>query len=304
MIIIGKYKIEKCINKNGLVDIYLSRKNKSNILYSTIGIDIEKLNNNIIIKHITKKINLIKSINHKNILKFENLFSTQNRLYIFTEYSNGNSLIENIIKYKNKYGKPFPEKISQYIIKQLFDIFNYLNERQNFDFDFSVGNLILNFWTDEAKDTQDILNSDLKFDFFGKIKEIKDESLLNKLNNDNYKLNYFYILDIFSICYILLTGDLSFKINYELDLKQFEIKIPINLSLDSIILLVYLFQCYIDKKINVKELLNQPFLSKYYADFTDLDIKSVSEYIKDEYLVINISNNNEIYPIITKQNIK
>ena len=103
---------------------------------------------------------------------------------------------------------------------------------------------------------------------------------------------------------ILLTGDLSFKINYELDLKQFEIKIPINLSLDSIILLVYLFQCYIDKKINVKELLNQPFLSKYYADFTDLDIKSVSEYIKDEYLVINISNNNKIYSIITKQNIK
>ena len=45
------------------------------------------------------------------------------------EYCNGGTLKDNYEKYKLKNGKPFSEKITQHIIKQLFDVVNYLQDK-------------------------------------------------------------------------------------------------------------------------------------------------------------------------------
>ena len=97
---------------------------------------------------------------------------------------------------------------------------------------------------------------------------------------------------------MLFTGDLSFKIIDEDDLMKKEIKLPINLSLEAISFLFEILKNYIDNIKDKKELSNHSFLKKYFVDFVDIDIKGISKFIKDEYLIFNINNINEIYKVI------
>ena len=100
-------------------------------------------------------------------------------------------------------------------------------------------------------------------------------------------------MDLFFICYYLFTGDLSFIFNSEDDLIKNEAVIKITLlplSFESILLLINLWLNYINKKINTKELLDYPFVQKYFGDFTDFDKKISSYFIRGEYLTFNIKD--------------
>ncbi len=84
--------------------------------------------------------------------------------------------------------------------------------------------------------------------------------------------------------------------NYAQEKKEYEFKISTNLSLETILLLTNIFhRVFKEKKDpNAKEFINHPFLQKYFGDFTDFDKSNFSNYIKDEYLIININNIDEI----------
>ena len=79
---------------------------------------------------------------------------TKKKNFIIREYCNGGTIKENIEKYKIKYGKPFSEKIAQHILKQLFDVVNYLQ----------------GIYSEEAKNNLDIFKSDIKLTNFRTVK--------------------------------------------------------------------------------------------------------------------------------------
>ena len=101
----------------------------------------------------------------------------------------------------------------------------------------------------------------------------------------------------------LFIGDFFFIKNYAQEKKEYEFKISTNLSLETILLFTNIFhRVFKEKKeANVKEFIKHPFLEKYFGDFTDFDKSNFSNYIKDEYLIVNINNIDEINSIINNQ---
>jgi len=112
-------------------------------------------------------------------------------------------------------------------------------------------------------------------------------------------------IDIWSLgimCYYLLTGEYPFKGGALPDLlneieKGF-IKIPISLSAEAVSFLLNMLEYSPQKRFTAQQLSIHPFLTKYIANFTPIDLKSVSNYIQNENLCINIKNNDEIKSII------
>ena len=185
----------------------------------------------------------------------------------------------------------------------------YLDYKKITKYELFLEDILLNYYTEEAKNNIDIFHSDLKLTNFRKARHNEKEklgiSVLIDLGTVYKKDNKYknILLNLFLFCYYLFTGDLSFKIIDEDDLMKKEIKIPINLSLEAISFLINILKNYLDKIKNIEELSNHPFLKKYFGDFVDIDIKSISKFIKDEYIVFNINNVNEIHSIIRNHNI-
>jgi len=73
-------------------------------------------------KTIIKEINILKTLDHPNILKVYEFFDTETKLYIVTEFCDGGELFDKIIKMNN-----FSEKIVAHIMRQLLSAVNYLH---------------------------------------------------------------------------------------------------------------------------------------------------------------------------------
>ena len=320
------------------VDDYIFKQNLSKDEFGELCLTVKS--NNLFItriierKKIEKKISLFDNmktatstlikINHKNIAKFVRLFKTKRHFYIVKEYSNGGKLEENMTRYKIKYGKSFSEKIFQHIFKQLVDANSFLHDNNIGKFDISLDNLYSNYHTEEAKNDLDILHSDLKLYLWTAQKQ-NDESdiktktilcapyqsipdpllkrLMSKLKKNIPEVIFDLEDNIGNILNNLFIGNFYFIKNYAQEKKEYEFKISTNLSSEAILLFTNIFhRVFKEKKEpNVKEFIKHPFLEKYFGDFIDFDKSNFSNYIKDEYLIVNINNINEINSIINNQ---
>ena len=302
--IVDGYLLKEIISKDSSgYEYYLTYK--SNNKFLTKKIVRKKLEENKDeFQFIKNEILMLNDLSHRNIIKFKQIMKTKKFYYAIMEYCNGGTIKENLEKYINKYGKPFSEKMAQYIIRQLFDVMKYLDYKKITKYELFLEDILLNYYTEEAKNNTDIFHSDLKLTNFRKARHNEKEklgiSILIELGTVYKKDNKYknIILNLFLFCYYLFTGDLSFKIIDEDDLMKKEIKLPINLSLEAISFLFKILKNYTDNIKDFKELSNYPFLKKYFGDFVDIDIKDISKFIKDEYLIFNINNINEIYKVI------
>ena len=317
------YLFKQILSKDELGELYLT--DKSNNLFITRIIERKKIEKRIsLFDNLKTATSTLIKINHKNIAKFVSLFRTKRHFYIVKEYSNGGKLEENIEKYKIKYGKPFSEKISQHIIRQLVNALNYLHDKTKDKFDISLDNLYSNYHTEEAKNDLDILHSDLKLYLWTAQKQ-NDESdiktktilcdpyqsipdpllkkLMSKLKKNIPEVIFDLEDNIGKILNNLFIGNFYFIKNYAQEKKEYEFKISTNLSSEAILLFTNIFRRVFKEKKepNVKEFIKHPFLEKYFGDFTDFDKSNFSNYIKDEYLIVNINNINEINSIINNK---
>ena len=270
---------------------------KDNNIFFGKAVERNKVENTEELDILKKEILALEFLSHKNIIKLEKILKSRKKLYLITEYYNGGTIKENIEKYKIKYGKPFSEKITQHIIKQLFDVVNYLQDKKYLRYDLTIDNIYLNYYSEEAKNNLDIFHSDIKLTNFRTVKyDNKIDIRAGFREGDPKKVKISWQIDLFFICYYLFTCDLSFNYNNEDDLIKNEIiiKIPVfSLSSEAISLLIRLWIKYINKKMNTVELLDYPFVQKYYNDFTDFDKKIGSYFIRDGNLTFNIKDTDQ-----------
>ena len=153
-----------------------------------------------------------------------------------------------------------------YIINQLFDVVNYLQDKNLLKYDLTIDNIYLNYYSEEVKNNLDIFHSDIKLTNFRTVKyDNKIDIKKAYIENIPKKIKIVWQIDLFFICYYLFTGDLSFKYTNEDDIIKNEIVIEIpvlSISSEAISLLINLWQNYINKKMNTKELLDYPFVQK------------------------------------------
>ena len=306
-------KLIELLGKGSYGEVYLSQKLNSNKLYAT-----KKINKTIadteMRRYFKYEINILKMLNHPNIVKLEEVKTDKNYYYIVMEYINGGELSDYLKKYKLKYQRAFPEEIVQYLMRQIIKALIYIHDRNIIHRDLKLENIMVSFDSERDKEELNMMKAKIKIIDFGFAILLRNEySLTNSavgtflymdpkiLQEFNQKAlvdksrGYGKEVDIWSlgcICYGLYRGKYPFeaknfeeligKINYG------KYKLPINSSHEIYSFLEKMLQYDGKARLSAKELINEPFLTKDPKNFTKIDISPDAKPVKKEINDINL----------------
>ena len=311
------YSLGQCIGKGAFGEVYLTTKKGINKLFATKKIPKYKVENPTIKKHLIDEIEILQTLNHKNIIKLETIKQTTNNYYIITEYYNGGGLFNILKQYKNMYHKAFPENIIQHLMRQIIDAIIYLHQRKIIHRDLKLENLLINYESEEDKNNLNLLKAEVKIIDFGFATHLDgshlrysilgspinmDPILLTKLNNQNlsYLIGYDEKADIWSlgtVCYEMATGETLFPVqNINQLVQRVEIgiyHIPIYISQELVSFLEGMLQYLGKDRLNAVELSMQPFLTKNVSEFTRIDTTNPNNKFDALGLIVNIKKGNQ-----------
>ena len=311
------YSLGQCIGKGSFGEVYLTTKKGINKLFATKKIPKYKVENPTIKKHLIDEIEILQTLNNKNIIKLETIKQTTNNYYIITEYYNGGGLFNILKQYKKVYHKAFPENIIQHLMRQIIDAIIYLHQRKIIHRDLKLENLLINYESEEDKNNLNLLKAEVKIIDFGFATHLDgshlrysvlgspinmDPILLTKLNNQNlsYLIGYDEKADIWSlgtVCYEMATGETLFPVqNINQLVQRVEIgiyHIPIYISQELVSFLEGMLQYLGKDRLNAVELSMQPFLTKNVSEFTRIDTTNPNNKFDALGLIVNIKKGSQ-----------
>ena len=217
-------------------------------------LDKSKIKDDIDIIHISREIEILKSISHKNISQLYESISTSHNFYLVLEYIDGGDLGDYISKKIS-----LPENIACRFFRQLISVIEYLNDMGITHRDLKPENILL----DSSKKNIKVID-------FGLSNYCANNELLKSACGSpcfaspemlSGKLYQGVTTDLWSagiVLYSMLVGTLPFD-DQELNTLYEHIKIgtfyiPSNLSLESIDFLKRILQVEPDKRINIDEI--------------------------------------------------
>ena len=145
-------RLGKKLGNGAFGEVFESTIAGSDVIYATKKLDKAKyLRNPKAYRYLENEIQILKSIQHENIIKLYNSDLEDRKFrYLITEYCNGGDL-ENILDhYMSEKKRPFSEKEVQYIMRQLVSGIKYLHSRGenkwgNFTSRFKIGKYFTSF---------------------------------------------------------------------------------------------------------------------------------------------------------------
>ena len=289
----------RLLGKGSYGEVYLSLKQNANKPFATKKVKRKKTDDEMT-KYFKNEINILRILNHPNIVKLEEIKMDENNYYIVMEYINGGELSDYLNKYKEKYhAKAFPEEIVQYLMKQIIDALIYIHDLNIIHRDLKLENIMVNFDSEKDKEELNMMKAKIKIIDFGFAIMLSskfsltnsavgtfmymDPKILKEFDNQilvDKSRGYGKEVDIWSlgcICYQLFRG------KYPFEAKTFEelvgkidkgkYKLPIIASREIISFLDKMLKYKGKDRLSAKELINEPFLVKNFKDFTYMPIK-------------------------------
>ena len=314
------YKIEDELGEGGYGKVFLVRHKKMNQLRAMKIISVNSKNKD---EKTDEEIELLKKLDHPNIVKLFEYFSDEDKYYLITEYCKGGALSEIIKNHK------FSENGAAYIMYQIFRTLIYChNTHHLIHRDIKPENIVI---YQQNKTDEDLY--DIKLIDFGisKIFNPLDKNIEDKIEGSFYymapeiyqkKGKYDEKIDIWScgiILYMLVIGKYPFGEKSEEEIIKNIITgnypLPegfVNLASEGIIDLIN--QCLkVDpserisakkaldhkffKEYNTKDNLfqvSEPFLHKTINNIKKYNIKNPLQELTFTYLVHNYQNQDEI----------
>ena len=318
MMQIKDYLLVKSLGKGTFGEVFLTKKGKSSKLYATKKIPSSKLLNKDFKKYLENEINIMKQLEHENIIKYHESYQTSNNIYIIMDYINGGNLSEYLTKYKLKNGHPFSQAMIQYFVKQIVEGLIYIHRKNIIHRDIKLENILLQIPNHTNADLVDYSLTKVKIIDFGLSTQSNlatslvgspiymDPNILKKYEKsggtEKFK-SYDKKADIWSlgaITYEMLTGHNVFNASSLPELlnkvKKGDYTLEVNcLSNEILSFLNGMLQNDPEKRATAKQLLEHPFLTKNPSDFQKIDTSKI-DYKIDKYgfLTINIINNETI----------
>ena len=316
----------KCLGKGSFGEVYLSTKRGRREYFATKKMDRKQADQPSVRKYFENEIRILKSLNHPNIVKLEELKQTKDYYYIVMEYINGGSLTDCLKKYQNKYGKAFPENIVQYLMRQIVDAIKFLHDRKIIHRDLKLDNIMVSFDNENDKNNLNMMRGKVKIIDFGFAINMKgnlafsalgspinmDPIILKKFNSKGgSQLGYDEKADIWSlgtVCYEMLIGQTVFNADTMNELvKKVEngsYSVPTSVSKEMVSFLNGMLQYDGNNRLSATELSKHPFLTKRVSDFTKIDTRRVSKKINNKGLNINVKKNQTIWAIFNEEDEK
>ena len=288
----------RLLGKGSYGEVYLSLKQNANKPFATKKVKRKKTDDEMT-KYFKNEINILRILNHPNIVKLEEIKMDENNYYIVMEYINGGELSDYLKKYIDKYGNPFSEEIVQYLMKQIIDALIYIHDLNIIHRDLKLENIMVNFDSEKDKEELNMMKAKIKIIDFGFAIMLSskfsltnsavgtfmymDPKILKEFDNQilvDKSRGYGKEVDIWSlgcICYQLFRG------KYPFEAKTFEelvgkidkgkYRLPTTASREIISFLDKMLKYKGKDRLSAKELINEPFLVKNFKDFTYMPIK-------------------------------
>ena len=308
---VDNYNFIGLIGKGNFGEVYLTQKNGSQELYATKKMERKVCERPPLWNRFINEIQILKMVNHPNIVKFKDLKRTQNNYYLITEYVNGGSLLSNLKKYMSIHRKPFPEDIVQYLMKQIVSALNYLHLNRIIHRDLKLDNILVKFNSDYDKQALNlkncqvklidfgfatILNKALTFTALGTPHNMEPE-ILKQISTGEKNSGYNEKVDIWSLgtlCYEMIVGHSPFMGASMKDLyknvKAGNYTLPSSLSKEIVEFIDSMLQQDPNERFGASQLMNHKFLVNPVSTFHAADVNS----LKATYLpggLINMKSN-------------
>jgi serine/threonine protein kinase len=313
----------KPLGKGAFGEVYLTSKRGSSQKYATKRIDKKFTVNPKAKKYLDNEIAILRAIDHPNIVKLYEVKETSTCYYLVTEYCNGGGLSDCLEEYQNKYNKPFPEEIVQYLMKQIVDALSYLHGKTILHRDIKLDNILVNFDNEDDRRNKNMLKAKVKMIDFGFARYLKKEELaystlgspinmdpgiLRKLNKMAHSSEYGYdekadIWSLGTICYEMLIGHCTFDADSMKDLvskvEKGDYFIPTTLSKEAVSFLNGMLQYDIKKRLTAKQLSGHKFIRKDFNQLQKINLKDFKnkQNVKGSKLRINSKMNQSIWDV-------
>ena len=319
----------QCLGKGSYGEVFLTSKQGKSELFATKKMLRSYADQPQVSKYLKNEIAILKELNHKNVVKLEDVKITQNHYYLVMEYCNGGALSDCLKKYKKMYGTPFPEEIVQYLMRQIIDAIRYIHNKKIIHRDLKLDNILVHFNSEQDKNNLNMMRAIIKIIDFGFATHIgslqlcyttlgspinMDPNILKKMTDkqrgkdDGKKVGYDQKADIWSlgtICYEMLIGKSAFNSQSMEELvKKVEsgsYSIPTNLSKEVVSFLNGMLQYNAKNRLNADELARHQFLVKNIRDFEKIDVRKVSNKVNQNNLNVNIKRNQTIWSIFNTE---
>jgi len=288
------YKEKKLLGEGSFGQVYLV---KHKIIGATRAMKViqkvEDIDENNIVE-ILNEINVLKKIDHPNIIKLFEFYFKDDNYYLITEYCGGGELFEFVND------THFTEIQVAYIMYQLFSAINYCHKMKIIHRDLKPENILL------TKNNNNFL--DIKICDFGTSQIFKKGDVQKETIGSLYyvapevlKKNYNFKCDLWScgiIMYILLTNKLPFGGNSDEEIvsniiyNNYNHQRLTNCSFEAQELVSLLLDKNIDKRINAETALNHRFFQTHR-------VKEIYNDIKDPKKIDKFVNNLKHYKRIS-----
>ena len=313
---VDNYVLSKCLGKGSYGEVFLSTKKGSTELYATKRIDKKKMAT--MKKYLINEISILKRLNHKNIVRIEDVKQTKGHYYIMMEYCNGGGLMACLKNYIKIYHTPFSEEIVQHLMRQIVDAIKYMHKRRIIHRDLKLDNILVNFNNENDKKKLNMLKATVKIIDFGFAIYLDsnglafsalgspmnmDPLILNELNKNSGALKgYDDKADIWSLgtlCYEMLRGKAPFYSTtvpgLVKNVEKGKYSLPLNISKEVVSFLNGMIQYDPKKRLSASELSRHHFLVKNVKDFTPINLSNVINKIGGEGIIVDIKKNSTIW---------
>ena len=319
----------KTLGSGSFGEVYLTTKEGQHEVYATKKMDREYADNPKVSKYLKNEISILKELNHKNIVKLIDVKITQSHYYLIMEFCNGGSLSECLKKYQKDNNKPFTEEIVQHLMRQIIDGIKYIHNKNIVHRDLKLDNILVNFTSEKDRRSLNMMNAQVKIIDFGFATHITKDDLchstlgspinmdpiiLKKLAeqqmgiDDGKNIAYDQKADIWSLgtlCYEMLIGKSAFDADSMQELvekiESGSYKLPSYLSKEVISFLNGMLQYKPQQRLNANDLSRHHFLTHNIRDFESIDVRKVSNKIRNNNLNVNIKRNNTIWSIFNEE---
>ena len=319
--IVGDLTLIQCLGKGAFGEVFLTSKQGSTQKFATKKIDKKFTANPRAKKYLDNEINILKEIDHPNIIKLYEVQETTQYYYLVMELCNGGGLSTCLEDHIKKTKKPFPEEVVQYLMRQIVSGLNYLHKKNILHRDIKLDNILVNYDSEEDRKKQNLLKAKVKIIDLGFARHLNpsqlaysilgspinmDPGILRKLNKMENSRNYGYdqkadIWSLGTICYEMLIGKCTFDAENMRELinkvERGNYYLPTNISKEAVSFLNGMLQYDFKKRLSAEQLNNHKFLTKPYSELTKINLKDANRIMAGSQMKINSKKNQSIWAI-------